>query len=163
MRKVALTMSVLLFVLALSPFALTMYQIQTASAADGANGTLEVSANQVFKDTTVTIHMEGLDASSDYTVDFTTGCSSQINFTTSAAEDSKDFTVKLSAPSSGEICSITLEAQSTGTAIDQVDVRIRDGEDLVPSDFILSVMAPLLILIIVAALVGNFVRGAQGK
>jgi hypothetical protein len=139
--------------------------ISVTQSAPGTTGTIEVSANQVFKDTTATIHLEGLTGDRDYGITFTTGCASNFNITTATDEDSKDYTLKLSSPSSGEVCTISLVGFGTygneTNVVDSIDVRIRDGQDLIPSDFILSVMAPLLILIIVAALVGNFVRGTR--
>jgi hypothetical protein len=142
----------------------SLYQPSTVHAAVGTNGNIEVSANQCFIDTAITIHLWNLDASSDYGLDFTAGCQTNFTFTTSASETTKDYTLTLSSPSTGSQCAIEL-SNTTNTAgiIDQVQVRMRSGADLVPSAFFMTIMAPLVILMVVAVIVGGLVYSYRGR
>ena len=142
-------------------FGLLMFGIlfagpQTANAADGSAGEIEVGTTSYVVGQSLTVYLKDMTVSGDYSLSFTTGCHDQINFTLGADQDAITFVVVLDAPTSGSTCTITLEAQSTGTDIDTVTLVANDPEDLFPTDMIIDIAIIVLVISIIVGIAVAF-------
>lgn len=138
-------------ILSLALFGLPL--LNTARAADGAAGNLQVSA-QIFhvSGSVISVSMWNLDVSGDYLLNWT-GDDTGISFTTSATQSTFSHTFVLTSTAATAV--FYLRAQSAGTVIDQVQVTIVDLADFLATGLIIS--AGIFILIVVI-----FKRVAKG-
>lgn len=159
-RKVTLLMALsLVLMLAVG----TPTSVEKVQAADGTNGYVEIMSNTVADGQPLTLRAYGLDASSDYTLDFTAGCADQYNFSTAANQDEHYLTVIISTPTSGDVCTITLEQQSTGTAIDTDYVNFVTVETLIPTDLLIGLAIVMMVIGIMVGIAASVkVKGKRG-
>lgn len=131
-----------------------------AKAADGSNGYLDIGINTIMDGQPLTIRCYNLDATSDYTLDFTSGCADQVNFTTADNQDEFIHITAIQKPT-GATCTITIESQSDGTALDTVMVTFYELDDVLPTNPLITIgIAVLLVAIVVSVVVG--VRRGRG-
>lgn len=147
--------SMISLALLINIFAFSNPQTTSVMGADGSTGELQVGFSEYVPGNSYLIIAKDLTVSSDYTLDFTTGVATQYNFTTGANEETVYYRVTLEEPTSGSVALITLESQSTGTAVDTIRLGVADVDALINSDTVIEIiMAVLVVLLLMGVAVG---------
>lgn len=151
---VALTLA--LFLALLGPSSQT--EITVVRGADGANGSIELMTSNLVAGQPIKLRCYDLDASGDYTIDFSAGSADQYNFT--SASDGGDFyhDTLIEEPTAGGPCVITLEAQSTGTALYTMYVSFTTVETLIPTTIIIALAIALMVVGILVGIAASVSR-----
>lgn len=121
-------------------------QITAVRGADGTAGSIEIMTSNMVSGQPVTLRCYDLTASGDYTIDFSAGSATQHNFT--AASDASDYyhTTIIEEPTAGGACTLTLEAQSTGTALYTVYLNFVTVETLIPTEVLIALAIALMVV-----------------
>jgi hypothetical protein len=132
-------------------FLMTM-PVSQGKAADGSAGSMEVGSSTYVIGQPVVIYLSDMTPNADFTLDFTAGCADQINFTLGLTQTDASFTIELSAPTSGSTCTISLEAQSTGTALASVVLSATDYDDVFPDELVIGIAITILVISILVGI-----------
>lgn len=137
--------------------------LASTQAAGGTAGSIEWSSNTYLVDSLVSLHLEGLTVSADFTISFTAGGPSNITFTTSANQRTFDITLAMPGPTAGS----QMVASLSGGALQSVDLDsatmiAQEIGDLLPQDLIIDVgIGVMVILIIVGIVAGLAIVGKR--
>jgi len=130
--------------------------VDQGQAADGTTGSLEVGTTTYTIDQPLVIYMTSLTVAGDYNLAFTTGCHDNITWTQGAAQTVMSFTIKLAAPSSGDVCLIEITKQSaSATVIDSVLLSATDPTAIFPDEMIIALGITVFVISIIVSIVSG--------
>jgi len=124
---------------------------QTAQAADGTNGEIDLDLTTVVENTLLSVRFHELDVSKDYNIN-TTDDGTGYSFTTGAAQTEISIPIRVTMPSSGNLFKIWLNA-GTGTGIDEISLFVSPYSDFLDEDQYIDLGIPIMVIVIFAGII----------